>query len=198
MWFFNWSFPHNLWLYNIVYTHMKPHLMFNRATMWPTPVLSGRSSHGPMVLVLLGKILTGNHLFSHEDHGVFRLNMSLKPIHWIKCMVNEIWSKYGVKQCWNDRPYYLMFLIPPHKNSKFGNGGSYFLLYNLTSFLCFNQVQSPFRRCGPFQVALPDGGVATFHRITGLHLCIPQGLRTRCHRTRCPWEKRASWVYAIF
>ena len=30
----------------------------------------------------LGKILTGNHRFSHEDYGAFRLKFSLKPIHW--------------------------------------------------------------------------------------------------------------------
>ena len=29
----------------------------------------------------LGKILTGNHRFSHEDYGAFRLKFSLKPIH---------------------------------------------------------------------------------------------------------------------
>jgi hypothetical protein len=33
-------------------------------------------------LGLLGKILTGNHRFSHEDHGVFRLKCFLyKAIH---------------------------------------------------------------------------------------------------------------------
>ena len=29
----------------------------------------------------LREIGTGNHRFSHEDHGAFRLRFSLKPIH---------------------------------------------------------------------------------------------------------------------
>ena len=32
-------------------------------------------------LVLLGKIFTGNHRFSHEDHGAQTSKFSLKPIH---------------------------------------------------------------------------------------------------------------------
>ena len=33
------------------------------------------------IIGFVGKIYTGNHRFSHEKYGVFRLKLSLKPIH---------------------------------------------------------------------------------------------------------------------
>jgi len=33
------------------------------------------------IIGFVGKIYTGNHRFSHEKYGAFRLKLSLKPIH---------------------------------------------------------------------------------------------------------------------
>ena len=41
----------------------------------------------------VGKILIGNHRFSHEDHGVFRLTFSLKPLKDLHSWRNPWFSR---------------------------------------------------------------------------------------------------------
>ena len=54
---------------------------------WKIPVQNGSFAGTPILgnphlwNCLVGKILTGNHRFSHEDHGAFRFQCSPEPIH---------------------------------------------------------------------------------------------------------------------
>ena len=45
-------------------------------------------------LTFHGKIETGNHRFSHEDHGIFLFHFSLKPINWTKVWKEQIHHSY--------------------------------------------------------------------------------------------------------